>query len=223
MAAIRSRLTYANVMATIAVFVALGGSALALKSNSVGSRQLKKNAVKNSDLADNAVRSPEVANGSLLSEDFAAGQLLPGPQGAQGEQGAPGEPGTARAYALVKPSDCPPAPSTCAAPSRSKGVTAVTHTDPGFYCITAPGIDSRVTAAAVTVDYQNSAAAEGNASAMYSADIAPGNFCPGTGDFVVATYRQPVVSVRNAADNGSVNVSGFAAEAGDVAFTIMIP
>ena len=46
---LRSHLTYANVMATIAVFIALGGTSIAavsLKKNSVGSTQLKKGAVR---------------------------------------------------------------------------------------------------------------------------------------------------------------------------------
>jgi hypothetical protein len=40
---IRSRLTYANVLATVALFIALGGAsyaAVALPTNSVGTRQL---------------------------------------------------------------------------------------------------------------------------------------------------------------------------------------
>ena len=48
MARIRSSLSYANVIATIALFVALGGGAYAaitLPKNSVGAKQLKKNAV----------------------------------------------------------------------------------------------------------------------------------------------------------------------------------
>lgn len=70
-----TRLSYANVVATLALFAALGGSAWALTRNTVGSPQLKKGAVKASDLAGNAVRSSKVANGSLLGEDFAPGQL----------------------------------------------------------------------------------------------------------------------------------------------------
>jgi hypothetical protein len=45
---IRKRLTYANVMATLAVFIALGGvgyAAIKLPKNSVGTRQLKNRAV----------------------------------------------------------------------------------------------------------------------------------------------------------------------------------
>ena len=63
MAAVRARLTFANVMSVVAVFIALGGSAIAInkiKANSVGSKQIKAKAVKNADLADNAVTSPKV-------------------------------------------------------------------------------------------------------------------------------------------------------------------
>jgi hypothetical protein len=77
---IGSRLTYANVMATIGVFLALGGGAYAaakLPKNSVGSAQIKKN----------AVTAAKVKNGSLLSGDFKAGQLPAGPQGPQGLKG----------------------------------------------------------------------------------------------------------------------------------------
>ena len=48
MSRLRLRLTYANVMATIAVFIALGGAsyaALKLPKNSVGAKQIKKEAV----------------------------------------------------------------------------------------------------------------------------------------------------------------------------------
>ena len=85
-------LTYANVMATIAVFIAMGGGAyaLTLPKNSVGADQIKRNAVGSSELKRGAVKSVDVANGSLLSDDFAAGQLPAGPRGPQGPQGPRG-------------------------------------------------------------------------------------------------------------------------------------
>ena len=94
MAAVRARLTFANVISLIALFVAFGGSAWAITANSVGSREIKAGGVKGSDLADNAVTSPKVANGSLLGEDFAAGQLPAGAQGPKGDTGGTGAPGT---------------------------------------------------------------------------------------------------------------------------------
>jgi len=83
---VTSRLTYANVMATIAVFLALGGTSYAvtaLPRNSVGTQQLKKS----------AVTSAKVKDGSLTSADFAAGTLLKGDAGATGAQGPQGERG----------------------------------------------------------------------------------------------------------------------------------
>jgi hypothetical protein len=84
---VRSHLTYANVIATLALFLALGGgayAALKLPSNSVGSKQIKKN----------AVNSSKVANGSLLAGDFKAGQVPAGKPGPPGQPGTPGDPGS---------------------------------------------------------------------------------------------------------------------------------
>jgi len=83
---LRSKLTYANVIASIALFVALGGvswAAVTLPANSVGKRQLKRS----------AVTSVKVANGSLTAKDFAAGQLPAGRQGAPGATGPTGAAG----------------------------------------------------------------------------------------------------------------------------------
>jgi hypothetical protein len=93
MSRIREKLTYANVMATIAVFLALGfGTAWAgteLAKNSVKSKQIQDGAVEHDDLADDAVTSGKVKDGSLLGADFAADQL---PQGATGPAGSPDTP-----------------------------------------------------------------------------------------------------------------------------------
>jgi hypothetical protein len=59
----RARLSYANVMATIAVFIALGGAsyaAIKLPKNSVGTRQLKKNAVNGAKVADHSLRAVDI-------------------------------------------------------------------------------------------------------------------------------------------------------------------
>ena len=65
MESIRKRLTYANVMSSIAVFLVVGGGAAFAATNlparSVGSRQLQPNAVKTGFLARNAVRTGKIA------------------------------------------------------------------------------------------------------------------------------------------------------------------
>ena len=147
LASLRRRLSYANVMATVAVFIALGGSSYAALT--VTSRTVKNNSLKSIDLRNNSIRSVDVRNNSLLAKDFKAGQLpagAPGPQGpkgdpglpgaagakgdtgAQGEKGETGEPGSARGYAFVN------ADGTLD-PSRSKNVDRAVRYDTGSYCV----------------------------------------------------------------------------------------
>jgi hypothetical protein len=62
------RLTYANVMATIAVFIALGSGAYAasqLPRNSVGPRQLRKNAVTKAKVKKNAISTSKIVRNAV--------------------------------------------------------------------------------------------------------------------------------------------------------------
>jgi hypothetical protein len=83
---LRKRLSYANVTASLALFMTLGGvgyAASQLPNNSVGTPQLKAN----------AVTSSKVKNGTLLRKDFKAGQIPAGPKGATGATGPAGAAG----------------------------------------------------------------------------------------------------------------------------------
>jgi uncharacterized iron-regulated membrane protein len=65
---LRPRLTYANVTATLALFVALSGgayAATALPANSVGSKQLKKSAVGTTDIQNNAITGAKIKLSSV--------------------------------------------------------------------------------------------------------------------------------------------------------------
>ncbi|MDX6718413.1 MAG: hypothetical protein QOJ63_667 [Solirubrobacteraceae bacterium] len=72
----RGRLSYANVTASLALFVALGGTsyaAIKLPAKSVGTVQLKSRAVTKAKIAPGAVDGSRVRNGSLKTADLAAG------------------------------------------------------------------------------------------------------------------------------------------------------
>jgi hypothetical protein len=73
------RLTYANVMSSIAVFLVLGGAtAIAagqLAKNSVGSKQLKKNAVTTAKLKKNAVTTAKIKNNAVTTAKIANGAV----------------------------------------------------------------------------------------------------------------------------------------------------
>jgi hypothetical protein len=133
------QLTYANVTATLALFVALGGTSYAAVK------------ITGKDVANSSLTTKDVKNRSLLGRDFKLGQLpagLPGAQGAKGDRGAqglrgvpgddgaPGAPGSAAAFATVDQSG-----GLYASPN-SKNVDRATkvHFDPdppvtGAYCV----------------------------------------------------------------------------------------
>ena len=94
---LRDRLTYSNVMATTAVFVALGGTsyaAITLPRNSVGSNQIRSQAVRSSEVRD---RSIAVRDISLAARTFLKGQ-----RGERGPQGPAGEVRTVNGNVIVK-------------------------------------------------------------------------------------------------------------------------
>ncbi len=71
----RPRLTYANVMATIAVFIALGGAsyaALKIPARSVGTHQLKFNSVGSNQLKPHSVGQQKLKPGSVGPEEIQA-------------------------------------------------------------------------------------------------------------------------------------------------------
>lgn len=98
---LRPKLTYANVTATLALFLALGGTsyaALQLPRNSVGSAQIRSSAVGRSELASRAVTSRNINDRSVGIDDIstrakAALRGRQGPAGPQGVAGPPGAPG----------------------------------------------------------------------------------------------------------------------------------
>ncbi|MGA8744754.1 MAG: hypothetical protein WB507_02695 [Solirubrobacterales bacterium] len=78
MTAIRKHLSYANVMATFAVFIAMGGGALAalrIPANSVGTRQLKRAAVTGIKVKDGSLTGADLKPGSVTGESIKAGSL----------------------------------------------------------------------------------------------------------------------------------------------------
>jgi hypothetical protein len=127
---VRTHLSYANVMATAAVFIALGGTSYAvtqLPKNSVGSKQIRSGAVGASEIRTGAVRSKDIRDRSVALKDIskAARGSLRGQTGATGPQGPPGVGVTTLAAAVTAEGRY----------IRSKGTTAdgTSHTSSGVY------------------------------------------------------------------------------------------
>jgi hypothetical protein len=66
---VRERLTYANVMSSLAVFLVLGGGAYA--ASKIGTNQIQTAAVTTKKLAANAVKSNKISNGGVAEVDIA--------------------------------------------------------------------------------------------------------------------------------------------------------
>jgi hypothetical protein len=77
---LRPSLSYSNVIATIALFIALGGAAVAagLPRNSVGTRQLKPGAVTAAKLHRGAVTSGKLAPKSVIAGKLGPSSVTPG-------------------------------------------------------------------------------------------------------------------------------------------------
>jgi hypothetical protein len=84
---IRKRLTYANVMSTIAVFLVLGGAtaiaASQLGKNSVGSKQLKANSVTQAKIKKNAITTAKIKNGAVTGTKVNVATLATVPNSAK--------------------------------------------------------------------------------------------------------------------------------------------
>jgi hypothetical protein len=77
---LRTKLTYSNAIASIALFVALGGAAVAagLPNNSVGTKQLKRGAVTAAKLKRGAVTSAKLAPKSVIAGKLGPSAVTPG-------------------------------------------------------------------------------------------------------------------------------------------------
>jgi hypothetical protein len=139
---LRPRPTYANVTATLALFVALGGgayAATALPTNSVGSKQLKKNAVVTSKIKNNSVSGVKLRDNSLAGADINESTLAKVPSATAADTAA-----HATAAAALDQATYKTAAGTAAASSAANVATATCdsgqHVIGGGVKLSNPGI-----------------------------------------------------------------------------------
>ena len=88
-------LTYSNVMATVAVFVALSGTSYAavkitgkdVKNGSLAGRDVKNGSLSGGDVRTGSLGTRDVRDGSLRAADFKAGRASRRAPGSEGRQG----------------------------------------------------------------------------------------------------------------------------------------
>jgi hypothetical protein len=75
---VRSRLTYANVAASVALFIALGGTSYAVATGSIDSREIKNNSVRGADVRNSSLSGADVRNNKLTGADVRNDRLTGG-------------------------------------------------------------------------------------------------------------------------------------------------
>jgi Collagen triple helix repeat (20 copies) len=169
---LKKHLTYANVIATLALF-------LSLTAGSYAAVQLGKGTVKSANIANNAVNSAKVRDGSLLKADFKAGQLPTGARGETGSKGDPGATGPKGDPGAAGPKGDPGSPG----PAGAGTLTATSYSttqpsmNPAFNCVTGATVTINAPSAGTVV-----------VSGLAQINI---NHAAGTVDFVTGVIQEP--------------------------------
>ncbi len=175
---IRKRLTYANVMSSIAVFLVLGGGAAyaakkigsnELRDGAVTTAKIKRNAVTASKIKTNAITTAEIAKGAVTYARLADGAISV-------EKLAPGF----IAPTAEKLSRAANISAGGAILVGSLGVSQanVIHPSTGFYCFS--GLNPAPVGGVATIDYS-----ESGKNVAIQFDTGQGPVCPvGTQAFV---------------------------------------
>jgi hypothetical protein len=133
---IRKRLTYANVVASVALFLVIGGATAfaALGRNTVGTPQLKKNAVKVGKIGPEAVKAGKLAKNAIATNRLREGVVTTSKLGAGAVTSAKVDGSIQKTGDLLFATV---APATAAAVIvRGRGATSVSRIATGFYAVT---------------------------------------------------------------------------------------
>jgi hypothetical protein len=186
---IRGRLTYANVISSLALFLVLaGGTAFAasgLGKNSVGAKQLRPDSVTAAKIKDGAITPSDLS--SSAKTGMTGPQGAPGAAGPQGPAGPQGAAGSAKAWAEI---------TSAGTIGRTTGLISVTRPTKAYYCITAGPFDNSNSVALATPNYSDPETSSGDTLVVITTPSF--NDCP-KGQFGVRTYDEA----------GSPNIAGF--------------
>jgi hypothetical protein len=133
----RRRLTYANIVATLALFIAISGGTAFAASKLITGKQIAKGTITAANIKKNTLSSKLFAKGVLQSgPKGATGSQGPaGPAGPTGATGATGAPGSAVAYGAVVINSV----GNPVLQAGAVGFTSVTSPGANEYCLNLPG------------------------------------------------------------------------------------
>jgi hypothetical protein len=133
---IRKRITYANVMSSLAVFLVLGGATAVaakkigsneIKGNSITTGKIKREAVAAAKIKKSAVTTAKIADDAVTGDKVKESSLAEVPKAATATFAESAQP---EAFGQIN------TPGTIEA-ANSKNIVSVSHPEEGVYCVTA--------------------------------------------------------------------------------------
>jgi len=206
----RLRITYANVVSTLCLFILLGGSAYAAAT--IGSAEIKDDSVKSVDVRDEAS-----TGGGLRGRDIVESSLGKVPNADKLDGKDSSELGV-RAYAFVQGSFCSPSAGNACLLDRKKNIAYAIRVSRGTYCVGVNGIDASA---------PNSLAITGVADLGSNADQdqtvvwQKRNSACVAREFEVQVYKQPYFDARRA--DGGISQATTPGRLDDRDFVLAIP
>jgi hypothetical protein len=191
---IRKRLSYANVMSTLAVFLVLGGGA-AYAAKKIGSHELRGGAVTTAKIKRAAVTTAKIRNGAVKTAKIAPGNVTNGKLATGSittEKLAPGF----VAPAAEKLSHSAHISSSGAVLLGSQGIAQanVSHEFMGFYCFS--GFNPAPVGGEATVDYS-----ESGENVEIELGMGQGSLCPAGTQAFVSTRRPISFKVKDSTES----------------------
>ena len=198
-------LTYSNVMASAAVFIALGGSSYAAVK------------ITGDDVRNGSLTGKDVRDGSLRAADLRTGVLKAGPEGAKGDPGAPGErgpkgdkgdkgdPGDGGRWLLIDENGDIAEQSGGFTRVSKPGINGQPATNPNIYVDTGGSLVGKGLTATIAIQNRIDRTGDGMADPAFAGDAAVGRCntaaitCAPAG-----TNEDDTLVVRSLADNTNV-------------------
>lgn len=189
---IRKRLTYANVMSSIAVFLILGG-ATAVAAKKIGSKQLKANSVTTGKIKRGAVTTAKLKNGLITTSKLADGAVT-NPKLLDGAVTSNKVAADFVAPFASRPSRYANVAASGTILANTQGIAQANVAKVGdFYCLS--GLNPAPVGGQVTIDYSESGT---RVAAQF--DLGGGPICP--------AGTQAFVNPRNT-ETGNTTEAGF--------------
>ena len=198
-------LTYSNVMASAAVFIALGGSSYAAVK------------ITGDDVRNGSLTGKDVRDGSLRAADLRPGVLKAGPEGPKGDPGAPGErgpkgdkgdkgdPGDGGRWLLIDENGDIAEQSGGFTRISKPGINGQPATNPNIYVDTGGSLVGKGLTASIAIQNRIDRTGDGMADPAFGGDAAVGRCntaaitCAPAG-----TNEDDTLVVRSLADNTNV-------------------